>query len=205
LIRGFRWSSGTDRRRKQTGVRQPVVFVRGESFMWCEAAKSEALRKVLILIGVVIVTGYGAEGRSASPDKSTGKRLEFRIVMMGEIIDEEATKAGFRTPLFSDETHLGFTDFEASNGETVHAEDCEFRSPEEAKRYFDWRVSRSSKVLTQSIKADSKGKSVGFRAEVLLAPDQKQSAVMWTNGATFRQILSKSLADAMELAKRYGY
>jgi hypothetical protein len=107
--------------------------------------------------------------------------------------------------LFSEGTRLGFTDFEASDGERVHAEDDEFRSPEEAKGYFDLRVARSSKILTQGIKTDSKGKPVGYKAEVLLAPDQKQSAVMWTVGATFRQIVAKSLADAEELAKRYGY
>ena len=64
--------------------------------------KSVKLKRLLIIISALIVTGYGSESRSLSPDKkSTGKRLEFRIVMMGEIIDEEATKAGFRTNWFS--------------------------------------------------------------------------------------------------------
>jgi hypothetical protein len=160
--------------------------------------------KFLILLGALIVTGYGLKGRSAGSDKSTGKRLEFHIVAMADYVDEEATKAGFRAARLSN-THFGSTEFEASDGETLVAEDCEFRSPEEAKRYLDWKVARSSKILSQGTKTDSKGKSVGYRAEVLLAPDQKQSAVMWTNGATFRQIIAKSLADAMELAKRYGY
>jgi hypothetical protein len=167
--------------------------------------KSEVVSKLVILIGVLIVAGCELEGRSVGPGKSTVKRLEFRIVMMGEMIDEEATKLGFRTPLFSDETCFGFTDFDASDGERMHAENGEFRTREEAKRYFDWKVARSARILVQGIKTDSKGKSVGYRAEVLLAPDQKESAVMWTNGAIFRQIISRSLADAMELAKRYGY
>lgn len=166
--------------------------------------KPEVLRKFLILIGVLIVTGYGLEGRSAGPNKTTGKRLEFHIVAMADYVDEEATKAGFRALGLSD-VHFGSTEFEVSDGETLIAEDCEFRSPEEAKRYFDWKVARSSKILTQGIKTDSKGKPVGCRAEVLPAPDQKRSALMWTSGATFRQIIGKSLADAEELAKRYGY
>jgi len=175
-----------------------VCATRGKSFWRCETVKYDVLRKFLVLIGVLIVTGYGLESRSASSEKkSTGKRLEFRIVMMGEMIDEEATKAGFRTPLFSDGTHLGFTDFDASDGVRVHAE--------EAKRYFDREVAGSSRILAQGKRTDPKGKSVGYRAEVLLAPDQKESAVMWTNGAMFRRIISKSLPDAMELAKRYGY
>ena len=48
--------------------------------------KSVKLKRLLIIISALIVTGYGSESRSLSPDKkSTGKRLEFRIVMMGEI------------------------------------------------------------------------------------------------------------------------
>ena len=62
----------------------------------------------------------------------------------------------------------------------MHAEDGEFRSWEEAKRYFDWKVARSAKILTQGIKINFKGKPVEYRAEVVLEPDQKQSAVMWT-------------------------
>ena len=53
-----------------------------------------------------------------------------------------------------------------------------------------------AKILTQGIKINFKGKPVEYRAEVVLEPDQKQSAVMWTDGATFRQIISKSRADA---------
>ncbi|MGO8816485.1 MAG: hypothetical protein ACLQVG_17755 [Terriglobia bacterium] len=165
----------------------------------------EVPRKALIFIGLVIVTGYGLQARSASPEKkSSGKRLEFSIVAMADWVDEEATKAGFHTALDPD-THLGSTKFGASDGETLFTYDGEFRSPEEAKRYLDWTVARSSKILKQGIEADSKGKSVGYRAEVLREPDQKDSAVMWTKGATFRQIIGRSFADALELAKRYGY
>ncbi|HMD83463.1 MAG TPA: hypothetical protein VKO18_02040 [Terriglobia bacterium] len=165
--------------------------------------KSEVLSKFVAIIGVLMVTGYGLDGRSSSPDKkSTGKRLEFRIVIAGNIIDQEATTAGFQTTLFPEGTNFGFTLFEASDGGKLLARDGRFRSPEEAKRYFDWSLAKSSKVLKQGVKTDSRGKSVGYRAEVLLAPDQKQSAVMWTNGPYFYQITSESLADALELEKR---
>ena len=158
--------------------------------------KCRAPSRSLILIGVLIVTGYGLESRSAGFDKkSTSKRLEFRIIAMAEIIDQEATKAGFRSDGFP-LVHLGSSKVEASDGEILITENGEFRSPEEAKRYFDRKVARSSKILTHGVKKDSKGKSVGYRAEVLLAPDQKESAVLWTNGAWFSQITAKSLPDA---------
>jgi hypothetical protein len=117
--------------------------------------------------------------------------------------DTEGTKAGFHTALFS-ETRFGFTAFEASDGEKLTAMDGQFRSPEEATRYFEWRVARCLKVLKRGVRTDSKGKLVGYRAEVLLAPDQKQSAVIWTDGGTYFEIFSSSLADALELEKRRG-
>jgi hypothetical protein len=169
-----------------------------------ESVKSQMLKKFLILTGALIVTGCGLEGRSSHLDNSTGKRLQFRIILLCDYGDEEATKAGFRTVPFST-THLGCTQFEASDGEELFTYGGEFRSPEEAKRYLDWKVARSSKILAQGTKTDPKGKSVGARAEVLLPPDQKESAVMWTNGPMFREIIAKSLADAVELEKRYGY
>jgi len=163
--------------------------------------KTEMLRKSLIFGGLLIVTGYGLQGRQSTRDKSTGRRLAFRILALCDTVDEEATKAGFRTTN-SSRAHFGCTSFEASDGEKLFASDGEFRSPEEAKRYLDWRVARSSKILTQGIKTDSKGRPVGYRAEVLLTSDQKDSAVMWTNGAMFYQIIAKSLPDAEELEKR---
>ena len=166
---------------------------------------SQKLRYFLIVLGVFIGTRSGPCGRCATPgQKSAGKPLEFRLVMMGETIDDGATKAGFRSdglPL----VHLGFVKYEASDGEKLTFREGGFGSPEGAKRYLDWKVAASSKILEQGIKADSKGKPVGYRAVVLLAPDQKESAVMWTNGAFFRQIIAKSLADAEELEKRSGH
>jgi hypothetical protein len=161
------------------------------------------LKKFLIFTGLLIVTGCGIEVRSLSADESTGKRLKFSLILVGDWVDEEATNAGFRTAGLPN-THLGCAEYEASDGKEVFTYGGEFRSPEEAKRYLEWKVARSSKILAHGIKKDSKGKSVGERAEVLLSPDQEDSAVMWTDGAKFREIISKSLADAVELEKRHG-
>jgi hypothetical protein len=125
-------------------------------------------------------------------------------VKMGEMIDKEATEAGFRTAYASNETRLVLTDFEASDGVRVHYEHGQFRSPKEAKRYLHWKVARASRILKRGVNTDSRGRSVGLKAEVVLAADHKDSAVMWTDGATFYEVISESLADAEEFAKRVG-
>jgi hypothetical protein len=162
--------------------------------------KSEQVRPILY-IGMLIIAGGGLQGWSARADKSSRKRLEFRLIAMADGIDDEATNAGFRT-VGDPDTHLGSSKFEASDGETLITYDGEFRSSDEAKRYLDWTLARYSKTLTRAIKTDSQGKSVGYRAEVLLPPDRKESAVVWTNGVMFFEIIARSLADARELETR---
>jgi hypothetical protein len=168
--------------------------------------KLQLLCKFVPIIGVLIVSGYGLDGRSTGSDKkSIDKHLEFHVVSMGSIIDQEATKAGFQTTLFRAGANFGFTVFEASDGNKLLVRDGRFRSPDEANRYFDWSLERCSKVLERGVKLDSSRKPVGCRAEVLLAPDQKQSAVMWTSGPYFYQITSESLADALELEQSHSH
>jgi hypothetical protein len=122
---------------------------------------------------------------------------------MGQMVDGEGTKAGFRT-VRSTETQLGFNLVESHDGEKLTVRYGEFRSAEEANRYFEWNAAKSFKILTRGTKYGSKGKSVGLRAEVLLEQGKAQSAVMWTNGTMFRVIIAKSLASAVELEKKYG-
>lgn len=165
--------------------------------------KTEVNRPFLLLIGVLILSAIGLECRLSGVGQPTGKRLEFQVLAMGEIVDSEGTKAGFRTVPFS-KAHFGFTGFKASDGAKLTAMDGQFRSPEEAKRYFEWIVSRCPKILKRGVKTDSKGKIVGYRAEVLLGVDQKQWAVIRTNGAMFFQIVSDSLADALEFERQKG-
>ena len=166
---------------------------------------SQKLRYFLIVVGLLIGVPYWPGGRCATEGKkSTDKPLKFWAVAMGDSVDPEATKAGFRTVLGKNETRLGFTDFKASDGVIVLAEDGQFRSPEEAERYLDFNVARSSRILTRGVNTDSTGKRVGLKAEVVLASDRKDSAVLWTNGAWFNEVTSHSLADAEEFAKRHG-
>lgn len=81
---------------------------------------------------------------------------------------------------------------------------AEFSSSQDANRYFNWNMSKALKVFTQSSKADSDGKQIGYRAEVLVGPKPDAFAVMWTNGAMFRAIYSRSLPGARAFEKQYG-
>ncbi len=129
------------------------------------------------------------------------KPLTFRVTLMGEIDDKEATEAGFRTSFFN-YAHLGFTDFEASDGEKISILSGYFKTANEANRYFDWNLKGFSKVTTQGDKADHDGKTVGRRAELLMKSKQKTWAVMWTNGQTFRVIYAPTLECALEVEKQ---
>ena len=122
---------------------------------------------------------------------------------MGEINDTQATKAGFRSPVFS-YAHFGFTNFKASNGESLMVLYGDFRDPEEARRYLDWRVGRASKVLSPVMTTHVKD-ATEYRAEIV--PESNHSAVdvIWVVGVTVHVIRAKNLASALELERQYGH
>jgi hypothetical protein len=155
-----------------------------------------------VLLGIwMIVRQARPEAADGTEHKTDKKCEQFLRVLAAEMTDADATKAGFRT-VGTSVTHLGATVVDAC-GERLTVQFGEFSSPEDAKRYFDWNVSRASKILVQGDKTDSKGKKVGYRAEIV-PQDQKGSAVVWTSGPVFRIIFGTSLKDALELEKRYS-
>jgi hypothetical protein len=121
---------------------------------------------------------------------------------MGEVRDENATQAGFRTRSFS-YTHLGVTAFQASNGAKLTMQYGDFGTAEEATRYFDWYVAKSERVLAQGPKTDSQGSQVGYRAELVPKATEPMSLLIWTDGANVIIIQCGRIADAVELEKQY--
>jgi len=122
---------------------------------------------------------------------------------MGEIIDNEATDAGFES-LDSGRTKLAITSFKASDGEGLTLEHGIFRSPDEANRYFHWMIEkRATEILNQGPKLDKNGGVIGVRAEFVITIPGASSAIMWTNNQHFFLIYSSSLSDAVEFEKRY--
>jgi hypothetical protein len=131
------------------------------------------------------------------------KPLAFRPIAMGEVRDESATEAGFRTRSFS-YTHLGVSSFEASNGAKLTVQYGNFVSTEEAKRYFDWYAGKADRVLAKGPETNSQGSPAGYRAELALKASEPTSAVIWTDGANAYIIYATHLRDALELEKQYA-
>jgi hypothetical protein len=123
-------------------------------------------------------------------------KLKYERIMMGELIDNDATSQGFKT-VGSDETKLAFTRFKATDGEILTLPDGEFSSPDEAKRYFDrMMTSGSLKIMKQGKKLNASGKSVGWRAEFALGPEKVESkswTIVWTKGTSFSRSTPSSL------------
>ena len=121
---------------------------------------------------------------------------------MGEIEDTNATKAGFHTRWWSN-AHFGFTAFKASNGNSLTVFYDDFTTPEEAKRFLDWKVENSAKVLSRSTKTDADGKPIEFRAELLPESGPAYVEVIWVVGVAVHWIRASSIDDALELEKQY--
>jgi hypothetical protein len=129
--------------------------------------------------------------------------LTFSLTLMGEIEDKTATEAGFHTA-HSRTTHLGFKDFDASDGEKVSITNGTFMGTGEATQYFDWKLeSWAAQIVTQGDKADRDGKTVGRRAEYLLKSKGKAKVwvVMWTDEESFHLINAPTLEGALALEK----
>lgn len=141
----------------------------------------------------------------ASLAHSAAKRpLTFQITARADVVDQEATEAGFQTRNW-DSAEFGYDRYKASDGQRLDSKYGEFRTEDEATRYFDWSLAKAAQVITKGDKLDRKGNHVGRRAEVSLKPDRSSYAVMWTHGATFREIYAGDLAHAIALEKQYGY
>jgi hypothetical protein len=180
--------------------------------MACRAPRHNSLS--IVLIGILIIAAnasqcYAAssEGKllrvSGAPQK---RKVKFKPVKVGEITDNKATSLGFES-FGKDERTLAFTIFKASDGKTLTLQHGVFRSSDEAKRFWDWKITNSSKALKQEKKLDNNGRVVGFRAEVATAADaygKTSSAIMWTEEKQFYVIFADSISDALELEKMYA-
>jgi hypothetical protein len=164
---------------------------------------------LVLLIGSLAIGLHAFQSNAGSNGKPVEaarahRDLTFKNVAMGEIIDNEATDAGFES-LDAGEAKLAFTAFKASDGEGLNVEHGKFRSPDEASRYFHWMIEkRATEILNQGPKLDKTGRVIGVRAEaVVKVRGGASSAIMWTNDEQFFVIFSSSLSDAVELEKRF--
>jgi hypothetical protein len=161
---------------------------------------------LVLLIGSLGIGARAFQSNAASNGKPVEaarahRRLTFKNVSMGEIIDSEATDAGFES-FEAGRVKLAFTAFKASDGEGLTVQHGMFRTPDEASRYFHWMIEkRATDILNQGSKLGKNGGVIGVRAEVVVKLPGASSAIMWTNSQHFFVIFSPSLSGAVELEK----
>lgn len=134
------------------------------------------------------------------------KPLTFQNVAMGEIEDKRATESGFRTHGLP-QAHFGFTVFKEPDGTALTVYYDDFASPDEAKRFFDWKAHKASQVLWRDTQTDAEGKPIAYRYRAEFSPHLKRHyvEVMWVVGAAVHWIESAKLEDAIELEGQYRY
>ena len=125
---------------------------------------------------------------------SNPKKVEFTRKGMGEMGTGE-------------NVGLPFTTFEASDGVTLTSISGEFESQQRAKQEFESAIAKALKIIKRGAKRDNAGRVVGDRARILLPGDNSDhmiSALVWTQGRYFHEIISTSWTDILELAKKYS-
>jgi hypothetical protein len=138
-----------------------------------------------------------AQVKSATPKVNQNKPspVVFTNVGMGELFDGD------------EGITLGFTSYKASDGPGVLAMDYKFGSADEARAYFERKISKAIKVVERREKLNRAGKVVGEQVQVQIAFDNKEIglAVLWTDGEEFREITSLSLKNILGLEKLYRH
>ena len=128
----------------------------------------------------------------AQKKASTTPKIEFKTTSMGEVFDEDGV-------------HLGFTHFTGSDGSKLTVLYGGFGTPEVAKNYLEKQIAKAAKLVEREKKADSNGKTVGERAEILLRLDDGKAipAILRTDGPEFHEFSSSSRDSLLQLEKRY--
>ncbi len=106
----------------------------------------------------------------------------------------------------SDGTPLSFTAYKSADGVPVTVIYGTFSSEIRAVQELDGSVKKAEKIVNEGPSRDSLGNTVGKRA-VLLVRNQPsnalETAILWTNGQFFYEVLSPSQPVAIYWEKRY--
>jgi hypothetical protein len=135
---------------------------------------------------------YRTQAASTGAAPQNTKQLQFKIVLAGEMLDE-------------DKVHLGITNLLASDGVGLIVIHNKFPSAVAAQEYFDKVLARALKVTERGEKKDTAGKVVGKRASAIVPadkPDKQIPALLLTYGPEFYEIQSISSPDSRIMEMR---
>jgi hypothetical protein len=126
--------------------------------------------------------------------QSAPTKIGFENTSMGELRDEDGV-------------HLGFTNFRASDGNTVTVLYEDFGSPATAEAFLEKQIAKAATVVERKDKLGPDGRVVGERAEITLGLSAEKAvpAVLWTDGVKFHEIYSTSRDSVLELERVYRY
>jgi hypothetical protein len=133
-----------------------------------------------------------AQASSATGGQHNTKQLQFKVVLVGELLDE-------------DKVHLGITDFVGSDGFGLTLIENEFPSAVAAQEYFEKVLAKALKVTERGEKKDTAGKVAGKRATAVVPtgkPDEPFPAILLTYGRDFYEIQSVSSRDSRIMEMR---
>jgi hypothetical protein len=126
--------------------------------------------------------------------QSAPEKKGFENTGMGEMRDEDGV-------------HLGFTNFTASDGNTLTVLYEDFGSPATAQAFLEKQMAKAVKIIDRKNKLSPGGTVIGERAEILLRLSSEKAipAVLWTDGVKFHEIYSTSRDSVVELERVYRY
>ena len=151
----------------------------------------------LSLYGPLLYTNNGkiqpnAANTLSSPLRSAEKK-KWHVAGMGEL----------QAP---DGTPLSFTAYKSADGVSVTVIHGTFTSEVRAVQELDRAVKKAEKIVNEGPSRDSLGNAVGRRAIMLVRNEPSsalETAILWTNGPSFYEVLSPSEPVAIYWETRY--
>ena len=137
-------------------------------------------------------SSYGIQDTATTEINRSTKQLQFKIILTGEIQDEN-------------KVHLAITNYLASDGVGLTVIHNQFPSPATAQEYFEKVLAKALKVSERGDKKDKTGKVVGKRARAIVPtgkPDKPFPAILLTYGSDFYEIESVSSRDSRIMEMR---
>jgi hypothetical protein len=129
---------------------------------------------------------------STSSPSPVAEKNKWRVAGMGEL-------------QASDGTPLSFTTYKSADGVPVTVIYGTFSSEMRAAQELDSAVKNAEKIVNEGPSRDSLGNAVGKRAVLLVRNEPSnasETAILWTNGQSFYEVLSPSQPVAIYWEKR---
>jgi hypothetical protein len=146
------------------------------------------------IAAALVITQSHPEMRAQSQTQQKVKKtVPFETTLVGEMRDEDGT-------------HLAFTVFRTPDGTKLTATHHRFDSQLDAQNYFEKLIGKATKIVNKAQRKDASGAIVAQRAEaVIRGPARSEkavSAILWTDGSEFHEIISESSEDNLLLEKQ---